>query len=90
MTLSLALSPNPSTGRVRLRLAGAGAGPLTVRVFDILGRQVDSFPFASGSSEQWWDASGRIGPQVRGQYLIAVEAGFRVVARQKALIMPVR
>jgi hypothetical protein len=69
--------PNPASGIVAIRFTAPSAGPVTVDVFDVLGRQVATLfdrAASAGSHTATWDASGA----APGVYVVRLVAGTTV------------
>ena len=66
-TLGLAVFPNPTAGPAQLRLTGLGAGPITVDVYDVLGRRVSTLHDGPAASDAF---ALQIGALPAGTYLV--------------------
>ena len=82
--IRLVASPNPAVGPVDLRASLETSGPVTVEIFDALGRRVrtlaSSEPQVAGSAVWRWDGSGGSGTRVAaGVYYARLAQGRRAV-----------
>jgi len=67
--------PNPVAGRARVPFGVAQAGPVSVRVYDVLGREVARLvegPLAAGPHEAVWEPSEGL---ASGVYVVRLAAG---------------
>lgn len=86
--LAVAVRPNPMTGAARIEFALDEASPVTVRIHDLLGRQVRTLVegrwFASGRHTVTWDEATGDGSVPSGTYFVRVEG--RAGASVKRLV----
>jgi uncharacterized protein YigE (DUF2233 family) len=82
--------PNPFNPSTTIRYSISEAGPVSVRVYDVLGRLVstlvDAGQMAAGTHEVTWNADGPDGKVPSGVYFYVLEAGNRHVTRSMVLL----
>lgn len=82
----LAGAPNPFSGATRLTFTMTHAGPMSLRVFDVHGREVRALvrdTRSAGSHTVTWDGSdARRARSPAGIYFLRLEADGRALARR--------
>lgn len=86
----LKAGPIPSAGGVRFSLAGRGGSPARARLYDVVGREIRSWPLAlsaSGIVDWEWDGRASGGtPGAGGLYFLVVEIGPHRLTRRVVLL----
>ncbi|MFH0766042.1 MAG: T9SS type A sorting domain-containing protein [Calditrichota bacterium] len=77
------VSPNPAAGSVRLNYLGQLDAPVSVRLFDLSGRQLNEQAFAANQPIRL--DPGRLGLPA-GQYLISINAGGKELFKRLAVV----
>lgn len=80
--------PNPFSAQTTVRFAVAESGPVSLVVFDALGREVQRLvdgPLAAGHHEVTWDGRGGSGVLASGTYIVRLTGGGEVLTRQVVL-----
>ena len=81
--------PNPAHGGVALSLSLPRETAVSMRVLDIMGRQVWSAPERNFGAGRWtltWDGRGAGGPVRPGMYLVRVRAGEAAFSRRCVIV----
>ncbi len=81
--------PHPFSAEVEIRYAVGGWEPVTLTVFDVLGRRVAELIsdrlYSPGEFSVVWDGRGPHGPVPGGLYVVRMEAGGRSVGSRALL-----
>jgi hypothetical protein len=87
--LDLRLRPNPARGAIVIEFVAPHPGPVTIRVFDLAGREVNSWVRTGSDVVQRipWDGRARHGkPVAAGIYLCTVESAGARSSKRIALV----
>jgi hypothetical protein len=82
--------PNPSVGRSEIQFRTAKSGPVTLRIFDVAGREVRTLveqSFASGPHRVTWDGMDRAGRDVATGIYFAVLRTEGAIKRMKIAVL---